>query len=146
PALLVMIPPFLEDANALGGILTSRLASMLHIGLIKPRKIPGGIEIENFAIILILSLWVFTLVGISSHLVALLLGLSSPGIWVMILISLLAGFLTIVALTVISYYIATLTFHFSLDPDNHSIPLTSSAIDFIGAIFLMEALFLIGVV
>jgi len=146
PALLVMIPPFLEDANALGGILTSRLASMLHIGLIKPRKIPGGVEIENFAIILILSLWVFTLVGISSHLVALLLGLSSPGIWVMILISLLAGFLTIVALTIISYYIATLTFHFSLDPDNHSIPLTSSAIDFIGAIFLMEALFLIGVV
>lgn len=146
PALLVMIPPFLEDANALGGILTSRLASMLHVGLIKPRKIPGGLEIENFAIILILSLWVFTLVGISSHLVALLLGLSSPGIWVMILISLVAGFLTVAVLTVISYYIATLTFHFSLDPDNHSIPLTSSAIDFVGAIFLMEALFLIGVV
>ncbi|MBC7108090.1 MAG: magnesium transporter [Methanomassiliicoccales archaeon] len=146
PALLVMIPPFLEDANALGGILTSRLASMLHVGLIKPRKIPSGLEIENFAIILILSLWVFTLVGISSHLVALLLGLSSPGIWVMILISLVAGFLTVAVLTVISYYIATLTFHFSLDPDNHSIPLTSSAIDFVGAIFLMEALFLIGVV
>jgi mgtE-like transporter len=146
PALLVMIPPFLEDANALGGILTSRLASMLHVGLIKPRKIPGGLEIENFAIILILSLWVFTLVGISSHLVALLLGLSSPGIWVIILISLVAGFLTVAVLTVISYYIATLTFHFSLDPDNHSIPLTSSAIDFVGAIFLMEALFLIGVV
>ena len=31
PALLVLIPPFLEDANALGGILTSRFASLLHM-------------------------------------------------------------------------------------------------------------------
>ncbi|MDH7508076.1 MAG: magnesium transporter [Methanomassiliicoccales archaeon] len=145
PAILVMIPPFLEDANALGGILTARLASMLHMGLIKPRRIPGRIEIENFAIILILSLWVFTLVGISSHFVAELLGLSSPGLWAMLLISLLAGLLTILVLVIISYYIATLTFRFSLDPDNHSIPLTSSAIDFVGAFFLMETLLLIGI-
>lgn len=145
PALLVLIPPFLEDANALGGILTSRLSSMLHVGIIRSRKLPGKIEIENFIIIGILALWVFTLVGISAHFVSMLLNLSSPGLSLMILISLVAGFLTIIVLMVISYYIAVITYRFSLDPDNHSIPLTSSSIDFVGAFFLMEVMILFGV-
>jgi mgtE-like transporter len=49
PALLVLIPPFLEDANALGGILTSRFGSMLHMGTLKPRRRPGKLALENFA-------------------------------------------------------------------------------------------------
>src|SRR5204862_324857 len=38
PALLVLVPPFLEDVGALGGILSSRLASKLHLGAIEARK------------------------------------------------------------------------------------------------------------
>ena len=41
PALLVLIPPFLEDANALGGILTSRFSSLLHMGILEPKRLPG---------------------------------------------------------------------------------------------------------
>ena len=65
PALLVLIPPFLEDANALGGILTSRLSSMLHMGTLEPTRTPNRVTWENFAIIYIFSIWVFTLVGVT---------------------------------------------------------------------------------
>src|SRR5262249_28372508 len=36
PALLVLIPPFLEDTGAVGSIVASRLASKLHLGVIEP--------------------------------------------------------------------------------------------------------------
>jgi mgtE-like transporter len=150
PALLVMIPPFLEDANALGGILTSRLASMLHMGTLRPTGLPGKEARENFLIIFIFAIWVFTLVGITAHVVAELLPFSSagprsPGLFPMIALSLVAGLLTVVVLNLISYLVAVVTFRLSLDPDDHSIPLTSSAIDFVGALLLMLSIIALGV-
>jgi len=144
PVLLVLIPPFLEDANALGGILTSRFASLLHMGILEPGKAPGRVAMENFAIIYIFALWVFTLLGISSYAVGLLLGLASPPLWEMVFLSLTAGLVTVTVLTIIAYYVAVLTYRFSLDPDDHSIPLTSSAIDSVGAVALMVFIVIMG--
>jgi mgtE-like transporter len=144
PALLILIPPFLEDANALGGILTSRLSSMLHMGTIEPTRTPGRTSWENFAIIYIFSIWVFTLVGVTSHFVAEILGMGSPGLLEMVLLSLAAGLITVTVLNFISYYVAIYTYRFALDPDDHSIPLTSSAIDAVGAISLMVMIILLN--
>jgi len=144
PALLVLIPPFLEDANALGGILTSRFASLLHMGLMEPDPMPRGVALENFAIIYVFALWVFTLVGVSSYVVAGLLGLGSPPLLDMVVLSLLAGLITVTALNLIAYYVSVVTYRMSLDPDDHSIPLTSSAIDSVGAFALMGVIVLIG--
>ncbi len=144
PVLLVLIPPFLEDANALGGILTSRFASLLHMGILEPGKAPGRVAMENFAIIYIFALWVFTLLGISSYAVGLLLGLASPPLWEMVFLSLTAGLVTVSVLNIIAYYVAVLTYRFSLDPDDHSIPLTSSAIDSVGAVALMVFIVIMG--
>lgn len=144
PALLVLIPPFLEDANALGGILTSRFASLLHMGLMEPTAMPRATALENFAIIYVFALWVFTLVGVSSFFVAGLLGLSSPPLGDMVVLSLLAGLITVTVLNLIAYYVSVATYRLNLDPDDHSIPLTSSAIDSIGAFALMGVIVLIG--
>jgi mgtE-like transporter len=144
PALLVLIPPFLEDANALGGILTSRLSSMLHMGLLEPTRAPNRVTWENFAIIYIFSIWVFILVGVTAHFVSVLLGLSSPGLLEMVLLSMSAGLITVTILNFISYYVAIYTYKFALDPDDHSIPLTSSAIDAVGAISLMVMIIILN--
>jgi mgtE-like transporter len=143
PALLVLIPPFLEDANALGGILTSRISSMLHMGTLEPTRTPSRTTWENFAIIYIFSIWVFTLVGVTAHFVAEILGLGSPGLLQMVVLSLSAGFITVTILNFLSYYVAIYAYRFGLDPDDHSIPLTSSAIDAVGAISLMIMIILL---
>lgn len=144
PALLVLIPLFLQNCNALGGILTSRMSSLLHMGIMVPGKAPGKVSYENFAIIYIFSLWVFTFVSIATHFVALAMGLSSPGLLTMITLGLVAGLITVTVLNILSYYVAVTTFMFSLDPDDHSIPVTSSAIDFIGALALMGMIVFLG--
>jgi mgtE-like transporter len=144
PALLVLIPLFLQNCNALGGILTSRMSSLLHMGIMVPGRVPGKVSYENFAIIYIFALWVFTFVSIATHFVALAMGLASPGLLAMITLGLVAGLITVTVLNVLSYYVAVTTFMFSLDPDDHSIPVTSSAIDFIGALALMGVIVLLG--
>lgn len=144
PALLVMIPLFLENSNALGGILTSRMSSLLHMGILEPKSVPGKASYENFVIIYIFALWVFTLTSVTAHFVSLAMGLASPGLLAMITLGLLAGLITVTVLNFLSYYVAVTTFMFSLDPDDHSIPVTSSAIDFIGALALMGMIVLLG--
>lgn len=143
-ALLVMIPPLLGGFNALGGILTSRLASLLHMGLMEPRRLPGKAALGNFAIIYVFALWLFTLVGVMAYIVALLLGLGSPSLLSMVSISLAVGLLTVTVLNLLSYYVAIYTFRFNLDPDDHSIPITSSAIDFVGALFFIAFVIMLG--
>lgn len=137
-------PPFLEDANALGGILTSRFSSLLHMGILEPKKLPNKVAWENFAIIYLFSLWVFTLVGISTYAVALLLKLGTPPLWETVLLSLTAGLVTVTVLNFLSYYVSVFTYRMRLDPDDHSIPLTSSAIDSVGAIALMGFIVVFG--
>jgi mgtE-like transporter len=144
PALLVLIPLFLQNCNALGGILTSRMSSLLHMGILIPGKTPGKVSYENFAIIYIFAIWVFTFVSIATHFVALAMGLDSPGLLTMMSLGLVAGLITVTVLNFLSYYVAVTTFMFSLDPDDHSIPVTSSAIDFIGSLALMGMIVLFG--
>lgn len=144
PALLVLIPPFLEDANALGGILTSRFSTQLHMGQMKPGALPGETARENFAIIYVFALWVFTLVGVSSYAVAWIMGLGSPPLWDIVVLTLLAGLITVTFLNIVAYYVAVATYRLNLDPDDHSIPLTSSAVDMIGSFALIGVILLMG--
>ncbi|MFP4170015.1 MAG: magnesium transporter [Methanomassiliicoccales archaeon] len=144
PALLVLVPPFLEAANALGGILTSRMGSQLHLGLMEPSKIPGKKALENFGILFIFSLYAFALVGVVIHLASTAMGFRSPGLLDLTLLSLVGGMLTASVLTLISYYVAVYTFRFSLNPDSLSIPLTSSSIDLVGAAILMALIVAMG--
>src|SRR5438067_2584058 len=49
PALLVLVPPFLEDTGAVGGIVASRLGSKLHLGVIEPTATPQRPARYDFA-------------------------------------------------------------------------------------------------
>jgi mgtE-like transporter len=145
PALLVLIPPYLEGQGALGAILSSRLASKLHLGAISPRLMPESIAWLDASIVFLFSLVNSVLTGIAAHLAARLIGLSSPGLVDMIGITFLAGILATVPVIVVAYYTAVATFRLGLDPDNHGIPMITSSMDFVGVISLVVALLVYGV-
>jgi mgtE-like transporter len=145
PALLVLIPPYLEGEGALGAILSSRLASKLHLGAISPRLMPESIAWLDASIVFLFSLVNSVLTGIAAHFAARLIGLSSPGLVDMIGITFLAGLLATVPVIVVAYYTAVATFRLGLDPDNHGIPMITSSMDFIGVISLVIALLAYGV-
>lgn len=146
PALLVMVPLFLEDNNALGGILTSRLSSMLHTGMFDPGMFPGKQIIPNFLLIYIYSLVVFPLVGVSAYAASILMGIGSPGLGSMIFISTSAGLIAVTIVNLVGYYVAITAHKLRLDPDNHSIPMMSSIVDASSAMCLVAVLMLVGMV
>ena len=56
--------------------------------------------------------------------------------WTLAII-LLAGFLATTILNLLSYYVAIAATKFGLDPDDHSIPVTSSVMDLLGSAVLV---------
>jgi mgtE-like transporter len=145
PALLVLIPPFLGESNALGGILSARLSSMLHIGTVNPKHIPEKIVSANFAVIYLLSLLFFLLVGITSYSASLYLYPEgyTPTLFKMLIISLIGGILCTTFLNIASYYIAILSFRIGMDPDNDTIPLITCLTDIVGVLSLLFAMHII---
>jgi mgtE-like transporter len=145
PALLILVPPFLEDTNALSGILSSRLASKLHLGLIRPRATPEPLALVDIAINFIFAISVFFMVGLSAQLVSMATNQASPGFLMMIAISLIAGLLATVISSAIAYYSAIATLRFGFDPDNYGIPIGSSVMDLAGTLCLVTVILLLGV-
>lgn len=146
PALLIMVPLFLEDNNALGGILTSRLSSMLHTGMFKPNLFPGKQILPNFLLIYLYSLVVFPIVGISAFIASTLLGIATPDLWTLVFISTAAGLIAVTIVNFVGYYVAVAAYKLRLDPDNHSIPMMSSIVDAFGAVCLVAVLMMTNMV
>ncbi len=147
PALLVLIPPFLEDTNALSGILSSRLASKLHLGLIEPKRIPQPLAWLDISINFVFAASVFFMVGLSAQIVSdlVLPAGSSPGLGTMLGISLTAGFAATIISSALAYYTAVATYRFGFDPDNHGIPIGSSVMDLAGTLCLVAVILLYNV-
>ena len=143
-AILVLIPPFLGACNALGGILSARLSSMLHIGTLIPKQFPDKLVAANFTVIYLLSVAVFSFVGLITYFATAPTGTVFPGaleqLAKMLAIALLGGVLCTTFLNFASYYIAILSFKFGLDPDNDTIPLITSLTDVVGVLCLLFAM------
>jgi mgtE-like transporter len=145
PALLVLVPPFLEDTNALSGILSSRLSSKLHLGVIEPRAFPQPIAWLDISIQFVFAVSVFFMVGLATQVVSLLTSLRSPGFGTIVGISMTAGFVATIFSSAIAYYTAVATYRFGLDPDNFGIPIGSSVMDLAGTLCLVGTILLFGV-
>lgn len=146
PALLVLIPPFLADAGAIGGILSARLSSKLHLGLVDPKALPGRRSLEDISLAYVLAIPVFLLVGVGATLVSSITGLAHPPWMSMIALSVLAGAMSTTAAVFVAYYASVLSYRFGLDPDNYGIPTVTSTMDMTGVLALFLAMVILGIV
>lgn len=145
PALLVLIPPFIANCGSLGGILSARLGSELHLGLLSPRGWPQKLAHFEASISVLFGLAAFTGVGIIAHTAGVIFGFDSPGLATMIGISLTGALFVFGFLYLVAYYTASATYRFGLDPDNHGIPVVTATMDFVGVLCLVAAILLFGV-
>ena len=66
PVLLAVIPPFVSQAGALGGIFSSRISSKLQLGVITPRGRPETPAMVDASIVVGQSVATFTLIGLAA--------------------------------------------------------------------------------
>ncbi len=145
PALLVLVPPFLEDSGALGGILAARLATRLHLGTLEPRLRQIRVVADDIVLTYLFAVSVFALLGVTANVVAAAFGLASPGVVKVMELSLLAGAFSTTFAVLVAAASAVMTFRLGLDPDNHGIPLVTSSLDLLGAASLVLAIVLLGI-
>ena len=147
-ALSTLLPAFLQEGGALGGILSSRLSSKIHLGLLSPRGIPPMNAFRDFTLIYIFATGVYVFIGGASHLVtvALFSADASPGFLTMIGISTLAGLIATTAAAFAAYYGSIVSYRVGLDPDTYGIPIITAAVDLLGFISLIIALIVFGLV
>ncbi len=139
PALLVFLPGFLAVAGALGGILSSRLSTKLHLGLIGPAAVPTRPARTDIAGTFGLALPGFAVTALLAHLGARSLDLASPGIFDLLGLALVCGAVVTVVVAAVAYYGTIAAVRFGVDPDTYGIPLVTSVLDLVGAFVLVLA-------
>lgn len=145
PAVLLVIPGFLEKTGALGAILAARLGSKLHLGAVTPRARPDAAALLDGSIVFVVGIVSYAVIALSTLILAEAIGADYPGALRFIGIVMTGGILATLIASVIGYYAATTTYRFGFDPDNHTIPLVTSGMDLLGVICLVVALAVFGV-
>ncbi|HUH06398.1 MAG TPA: magnesium transporter [Egibacteraceae bacterium] len=145
PALLVLIPPFIGLCGSLGGILSARLGSRLHLGLLNPAPVPGGPAALEGSVTFLFAFGVFTTIALLTQAASVVVGFPSPGAGPLVAISLTGGLFATVLIVLVAYYSATASYRFGLDPDNFGMPIVTATMDFLGVLCLVAAIALWGV-
>ena len=145
PVLLVLLPGYLSTAGALGGVLSSRLSTKLHLGLIRPAPFPAGPARGDIATIFALSVPVFALLGLMASAGAAVTGRASPGLADLVGVAVIGGLMATVVVMAVAYYATLAAVRFGLDPDTHGIPMVMSSLDFVGVFTLILVVVWLGV-
>jgi mgtE-like transporter len=145
PGLLILIPPLISQAGALGGILSSRLSSKLQLGVITPRGVPEPPALVDGTLVVGFGFSIFVFIGVVGWALAEAVGRATPGLATTLSGTVLAGVSLLPVILVLGYYLAVGTTRFGLDPDNHSVPLSTGAMDLAGIVAFVAAMAVSGV-
>ena len=145
PGLLLLIPPFISQAGALGGILSSRLSSKLRLGVITPRGLPEAPALVDGSLVVAFGIAIFAFIGLLGAGLAEAIGEAAPAVSTTVWGTVLSGFLLLPVILLVGYYLAVGTERFGLDPDNHTVPLCTGLMDLAGVVAFVAAMSLLGV-
>jgi mgtE-like transporter len=145
PALLILLPAFISSAGALGGILSSRLSTKLHLGLLPAGAFPSREARLDGASVFLLGAPVFLFNAVGAHLSAAVLHEASPGLVQMLAASMLGGAVAVAFVVAVAYYGTVASFRLGLDPDTYGVPVVTSSVDFLGAVTLIVTIVALGI-
>jgi mgtE-like transporter len=86
----------------------------------------------------------FTVVGLATWGGAAVFGITTPPAWQLLIGVVAGGLLATALLFLVAYYSATASYRFGWDPDNSSIPIVTSSMDFLGILCLVVGISLVG--
>jgi len=146
PVLLILLPGFLNKAGSLGGILSSRLATKFHLGLLAPDALPRRGVASDAVMAFSLALPVFFVAALTAQLGGAITGNIGPGLASLVAAAMLGGLIATACVVVVAYYATVVAVRSGLDPDTYGIPIVASTLDFVGAFALILALVWVGVI
>ncbi len=138
--ILVLLPGYLGTAGALGGILSNRLSTKVHLGLIDRTLLPTGTARTDMGITAALAFPIFAFLALVAQVTASVAGRSTPGLLLLMAVAISGGLVVTAFVLAIAYYGTLAVVRFGLDPDNLGIPIVTASLDVVGALSLIGAL------
>lgn len=134
PTLLVLVPVMIGMGGNLGAILSSRLSTRLHLGLLEfdPRD---EVLWTNILAILGLAATIFSALGVAAWVVGRVIA-EPMALSDLVLISIVSGMLLAVIAIVLSLVATYVSYTQGLDPDDTTIPVVTNVCDILGVIVL----------
>ena len=145
PGLIVIIPSVIALRGDISTALGSRLGSAYHLGVIDADNLWNEELKQNIFGSLTLSFLISLIIGVLAYLTSILVGIH-PNLLQLILIVVLAGFISALILTIITIGIIYLVFKRGYDPDNITGPALATFGDIVtmlcivGSVILVEAI------
>ena len=140
PSLLVLLPSYLALAGALGGTLSSRLATKLHLGLIQPLGFPTKTARRDVTGMVLVSVPAFAIVALLTLGGASLFDLGGPSSVNLVGVALLGGVIATCVVSFTAYYGTMASVRLGVDPDTYGITMVTSVVDLMGALSLTLAI------
>lgn len=134
PTLLVLVPVMIGMGGNLGAILSSRLSTRLHLGVLEfdPRD---EVLWTNIVAILGLAATIFSALGVAAWVVGQVI--AEPMALVdLMLISVISGMLLAALAVVLSLGATYVSYRQGLDPDDTTIPVVTNLCDILGVVVL----------
>ena len=146
PALLILVPAFVSSAGALGGVLSARVGTGLHLGTRRAGLVPDRATREDLATIAALAVPVMVYNAVGARAVAGLVGPAAPALPGLLATTLVAGAGVVAFAFTVAYVSGIGAFRLRLDPDTYGIPVVTSSVDLVGVALLTTVAVALGVV
>ena len=145
PWILALFPPILTIRGGIGGLFSGNLATMLHLGTVKPQLRDNTSEYWNLVKSVLVMTVIDTLIlGSFSFIINLVNGSASMDQWFLfILVPTIACMLAVLTSIPVTSFIAIQTFKRGLDPDILVYPILASINDIMVTCFFVIIIFFV---
>lgn len=136
PIILIFMPSFMGTAGNLTNVLSSRLASRLHLGIMSPKFDLKQGKLEEITNSMRLAYIIFLFIGIMAFFIGSAIEVTGLGLMQMAVLSLISGVILHAILLIMAMAVSFYSFSHNIDPDNVTIPIITSIAD-MGSIFIL---------
>jgi len=132
PGIVIILPAFNAVNGNIASVMSSRLSSALHAGLVKPRFTGSRLLSENVYSMLLVAVASFLVLGGAAAALDSLMGSEDVNLIVFPFVTLTAGLITALILILLSIFSSYLTYRHGVDPDNVVVPALTTIGDLVG--------------
>jgi len=143
PIFLMLVPPISDLGNDVACIVSSKISTLLALGVIKPKLERNKPLEENFVAIMIIGLLSSVYMGVIIFVIANSAGLGSIQTWSFLAVCVIAVAMLTFFVSIIAVGVAFLSWRRGIDPDNVTIPISTSISDVLGILSLLLAVQLV---
>ena len=135
PSTLILVPALIGVGGNLGAILSSRLSTAVHLGILE-LNMSNIVFKNNLLAVAIASVFIFLILGLSAFTFGALFGVASLSLNVILMLAMASGGILMTVVVPVSILVIYSSHKLRLDPDDIAIPIVTTIGDITGVLSL----------